>query len=426
MPRYGPDAAMAQARAVGRRRASVFHVKVTAEAARRFLVARHFLAPARSLAGGLDAVLEVFRKLGSIQFDPIAVAGRNHDLVLHARVAGYEPAWCDALYERREIFETTNKALSFIPASEFPWFRVNGGRKGSRFHAQALADNAAVAERVLERLRADGPLSSADFGRETGPTKDWFGMPENAVRAVLEAHTVQGVIGLARRDGNRRYYDLVGRLLPAALLAHEVPVREQLLHKLLSRYRAHGLLGAGGAGGTFARVADPRDRNELRKELVKLGALVPVDVEGLRGTRFVLAEELSLLQAPPDPTPSVAFIAPFDSLLWDTALLASVFDFDYVWEGFFPPAKRRWGYYVLPIIFGDRFVGRIEPRIERDEGVVQVLDVWWEDGFAPRRADGFVDAMSDALRAYLRFARADRLEWAPHIAIEERLFLGHP
>jgi len=401
-------------------------VNVTAEAARRFLVARHFLAPARSLAGRLDGVLEVFWKLGSIQFDPIAVAGRNHDLVLHARVAGYEPAWCDLLYERREVFEATNKAMSFVPTSEFPWFRQVMGRKGPRFHAAALADNAAVAERVLERIRADGPLSSQDFERETGPTKDWFGMPENAVRAVLEALTVKGVIGLARRDGNLRYYDLLERLLPAELLAHEVPERDQLRHKLLSRYRAHGLLGPGGAGGTFARIADPQDRNELRKELVELGVLVPVDVEGVRGKRLVLAEELALLQAPPQPTPSVAFIAPFDSLLWDTALLASLFDFEYVWEGFFTPAKRRWGYYVLPILFGDRFVGRIEPRIDRDQARVDVLDIWWEDGFAPRRADGFVDAMRDALRAYLRFAGADRLEWAPHLATEKRLFLSRP
>ena len=160
-------------------------------------------------------MLQVFRKLGSIQFDPIAVAGRNHDLMLHARVAGYEPAWCDALYERRDIFETTNKALSFVPTTEFPWFRHVWGRKGPRFHTAALADNAAVAERVLERIRAEGPLSSLDFERETGPTKNWFGMPENAVRAVLEAYTVTGVIGLARRDGNRRYYDLLERLLPA-------------------------------------------------------------------------------------------------------------------------------------------------------------------------------------------------------------------
>jgi len=407
-------------------------VKVTAEAASRFLVARHFLAPARSLAGGPEAVLKVLRTFGSIQFDPIAVAGRNHDLVLHARVAGYEPAWCDVLYERGEIFEATNKALSFVPTSEFPWFRHAMGRKGPRFHNAALADNAAVAERVLERIRAEGPLSSRDFERETGPTKDWFGMPENAVRAVLEAYTVTGVIGLARRDGNRRYYDLLERLLPAELLAQEVPEREQLRHKLLSRYRAHGLLGAGGAGGTFDRIAPPRStpervgRNALHAELVELGALVPVDVEGVRSKRFVMSDEVELLRGPPEPTPSVAFIAPFDSLLWDTALLASLFDFDYVWEGFFPSAKRRWGYYVLPIVFGHRFVGRIEPRIDRDRARVEVLNVWWEDGFAPRRAGGFVEAMRDALGAYLRFAGADSLDWAPRLAAEKRLFLTRP
>ena len=94
--------------------------QLTAEAARRFLVARHFLAPARSLEGGPDAVLEVFRQLGSIQFDPLAVAGRSHDLVLHARVAGYEPAWCDELYERREIFEAYNKGLSLRPGERVP------------------------------------------------------------------------------------------------------------------------------------------------------------------------------------------------------------------------------------------------------------------------------------------------------------------
>src|ERR687895_1916392 len=122
-------------------------MKVSAEAARRFLVARHLLTPARSLEGGRDAVLEVFRKFGSIQFDPIDVAGRTHDLMLHARVAGYDPAWCDELYERREIFEAYNKGLSFVLASEFAWFRATLSRNAPR----VLAENAEVAERVLER-----------------------------------------------------------------------------------------------------------------------------------------------------------------------------------------------------------------------------------------------------------------------------------
>jgi uncharacterized protein len=401
-------------------------VRVTAEAARRFLLARHFLAPARSLEGGPDAVLEVFRKLGSIQFDPLAVAGRSHDLVLHARVGDYDPAWCDALYERREIFEAYNKGLSLVPSSEFPWFRARLSRRAP----QVLADNAEVAERVLERIRAEGPLSSLDFERERGPTTDWFGMPTNAVRAVLEAYAVTGVLGLARRDGNRRYYDLLQRLLPADVLAHDLLLRQQLRHRLLSRYRAHGLLGVGGAdifAGLGAAKPDPRwpqspGRNALRAELVELGALVPVDVEGVRGKRFVIREDVGLLEAPPQPPPSVAFLPPFDPLVWDRGLLGSLFGFDYVWELFLPPPKRRWGWYVLPIVFGDRFVGRIEPRIDRDGARVEVLGVWWEDGFAPRRAEGFVAAMRDALGAYLRFAGASRLAWAPHLATEQRLF----
>jgi len=405
-------------------------LKVTADGARRFLVARHLLAPARSLDGGPDAVLHVFRRLGSVQFDPLAVAGRNHDLVLHARVADYDPIWCDLLYQRREIFEAYNKGLSLVPTSEFPWFRGTLSRNAPR----TLAENGDVARRVLERIRADGPLSALDFERERGTTTDWFGMATNAVRAVLEAYAVTGVLGLARRDGNRRYYDLLERLLPDDVLARKLPLEEQLRHKLLSRYRAHGLLGVGGEdvfGGLGPAKPDARwpgysGRNALREELVERGDLVSVDVEGLRGKRFVVNEDVKLLEAPPNPPPSVAFVPPFDPIVWDRRLLASLFEFEYVWELFLPPAKRRWGWYVLPIVFRDRFVGRIEPRIDRGEARVHVLDVRWEGGFTPRRADGFVEAMRDALRSYLRFAGADRLAWAPYLRTEKRLFLSRP
>jgi hypothetical protein len=252
---------------------------------------------------------------------------------------------------------------------------------------------------------------------------------------VLEAYAFAGVLGLARRDGSRRYYDLLERLLPAKALADEVALHDKLRHKLLSRYRAHGLLGVGGAGDVFSGIGpaqpDPRwpgypGRNALREELVEQGDLVPVRVEGVSSKRFVLRDEVELLASPPEPTATVALLSPFDPLVWDRKLLGSLFGFDYVWELFVPPEKRRWGWYVLPILFGDRLVGRIEPRIDRDEGHVQVLDVWWEDGFAPRRADGFVDAMRDALRAYLRFAEANRLAWAPHLGAERRLFTTRP
>ena len=406
-------------------------MKVSAEAARRFLVARHALAPARSLEGGQDAVLEVFRRLGSVQFDPIAVAGRTHDLVLHARVADYDPSWCDDLYERGEIFEAYNKGLSFVRVGDFPWYR---GRLSRRWE-QILEEHTDVAERVLERIRAEGPLSVHDFERSQGPTTDWFGVPTNTVRAVLDAYVLTGVLGLARREGNRRYYDLLERLLPADVLARDVPIVEQFRQRMLSRYRAHGLLGAAGGGDIFGGLGpakpDPRfpgypGRTAVREELIAGGRLVPIEVEGVRGKRFVLEEEVELLERPPEPPPSVAFLPPFDALVWDRPLLGSLFEFDYVWDLFHPPEKRRWGWYVLPVLFRDRLVGRIEPRIDRDRGRVEVIGLWWEGGFAPRQAEGFVDAMRDALRAYLRFAGASRIEWAPHLTGERRLFTTRP
>jgi uncharacterized protein len=398
---------------------------VSKEDARRFLVRRQMLAPPRSLQGGPNAVLDVFGRLGSVQFDPIPVAGRNHDLVLHARVARYDPALVDDLYERRELFEAYNKGLSFVRTSDFPFFRGLANSNTRR----VVADHPGVAEQVVERIRADGPLSTLDFEQQRGSLLDWFGAPTNVVRAVLEALTVTGVLGLARRDGNRRYYDVIERLLPADVLARDVPLKEKLRHKMLSRYRAHGLLGASGGGDIFGGLGpakpDPRlpehpGRNALREQLVEEGEIVPVTVEGV-GKRFVLRDEVELLDAPPEPPPAVAFLPPFDPVVWDRPLLASLFDFDYVWELFHPPEKRRWGWYVLPVVFRNRLVGRIEPRIDRDAGTVEIIGVWWEDGFRPGRAEGFVDAMREALVAYLEFAHAETLNWAPHLTAAKRL-----
>jgi uncharacterized protein YcaQ len=238
------------------------------------------------------------------------------------------------------------------------------------------------------------------------------------------------VLGLVRRDGNRRYYDVIERLLPKKVLAKEIPLREQLRHKMLSRYRAHGLLGASagfdifqglGAAKPVGKYAHHPGRVSLQQELVDRGDLVPVEIEGLRGRRFVIREDVALLESAPEPPPSVALLAPFDALVWDRKFLRALFDFEYVWELFHPPEKRRWGWYVLPIVFRDRFVGRIEPRIDRETARLEVLNLWWEDGFAPRREDGFVDAFRDALSAYLRFAGATRLEWSSHVPRTHRL-----
>jgi hypothetical protein len=397
--------------------------------ARRFLVLRHLLAPPRSLPAAPESVMTVVERLGSLQFDPLEVAGRNHDLVLLGRIEGYRREWTDALlYEDRVLYETYNKGLSIVPTSELPYYRITWDRHHAEHQGGAFDEHAPLVSELLERIRAHGPTSATDFAPRAAI--EWYWRPTNQVRAILEALAEAGILGLARRDRNRRVYDLVERLFPAELLAARLPESQQVRHKLLSRYRAHGLLGSGGQPELWGRaVPSARDRALLRAELIESGAIVPVSVHGLKGERYVLAGEVATLEeaerevaAGRDPNgrpAGVAFLAPLDPLVWDRSLLRPLFDFDYVWEVYVPERKRRWGYYVLPILFGDRLVGRIEPRIERRTGTLRVAGLWWEDGFDPLAVEGFVGAFAAALEAHRSFADVRRVE-LPRVARHRR------
>ncbi len=390
---------------------------VSPAAARRFLVMRHLLAPPRSLPAQPASVMRVVDRLGSLQFDPLEVAGRNHDLTLLARVAGYRRAWTDdLLYRDRVLYETYNKMLSLVPTAELPWYRITWDGAHEAHRGGAFDDHAPLVEELLGRIREHGPLSSTDVAPRA--SIDWYWRPTNQVRALLEALGEAGLLAIARREGNRRIYDLTERLFPADLLARRPPERDQLRHKLLSRYRGNGLLGATGESSLWAGTGDAAMRASLRAELVTAGTLMPIHVEGIRGTRYVVGDEAGILRAaeaevaadgagrPGEPAPGVAFLAPLDPLAWDRDLLLRLWDFDYRWEVYVPAAKRRWGYYVLPLLYGDRFVGRIEPRIDRKTRTLRVIGLWWEDGFDPldEANTGFAGAFAEALRAHRDFA----------------------
>jgi uncharacterized protein YcaQ/predicted acetyltransferase len=423
---------------------------VPAAVARRFLVLRHHLAPPRALPPGRASVMRVVGRLGSLQFDPIDVAGRNHDLVLLARIAGYRRAWTDALlYESRDLYETYNKMLSLVPSAELPWYRITWDRVGAAHRGGAFDEHAPLVDELLARIRDHGPTSSTDL--EPRASIDWYWRPTNPIRAILEALAEAGILGIARREGNRRVYDLVERLFPPELLARRVTEAEQLRHTLLSRYRGNGLLGATGEYSLWAGIGKAPVRARVHAELVAAGAIVPVAVEGFRASRFVVADELAILDAaaaevaaegadgpgvaaahagaaggprhaprtaldhatpvgrPGGADPGVAFLAPLDPLAWDRDLLVRLWGFDYRWEVYVPAAKRRYGYYVLPLLYGDRLVGRIELRADRAADTLRVLGLWFEAGFEPEADPRFAPALADALHAHRGFSGVRRV-----------------
>jgi uncharacterized protein YcaQ len=397
---------------------------ISREHARRFLAARHLLAPPRSLRADPTSVLDVVDRLGLLQFDPIAVPGaRSHELVLHARIAGYRRGWLEQwLYgPDRRLIELYNKSLNILPIEELAWYRVAWDRSAPGMEAGILREQAELANEILERIEVAGPVSSAAFAHRTH-TVDWWWAPTRAVRAVLEALFVSGRIGIADRDGDRRSFDLIERLVPPERLAERVPAEVAHRHRFLSEFRATGLASPadGSIGGAAYRHGPIAERRRLTAELVEAGALLPVEVDGLRGTRYIVTEDAETLartastapagEAAGPADPAVTFIAPLDPLAWDKRLLRELWDFEYTWEIYTPEAKRRWGYYVLPMLFGDRLVGRIEPRYERRERALRILGVAFEDPTTledPR----FVPALHAAIEAYRRFVGATRVTW---------------
>ncbi len=392
-------------------------LRISADHARRFLVRRQLLDPPRALPAQPASVLEVVERLGSVQFDPIEVPGaRNHDLVLHNRIAGYRREWADQwLYgDDRRLAELYNKSLNLLPMHELPFYRLAWDHAAERYESGILRDQAGVAAAVIDKITSEGPLSTDSF-RHLSHRVDWWWAETPVARAVMEALFVTGRLGIARRDGNRRHYDLVERLFPAELLAQRVSRAQSLKHRLLSRHRAVGLMAVGGGGDLITGTGSATDRALITAELIAEGTLLPVEVDGMRQVRHILADELPILEttaAPPtDVAASVSFVAPLDPLIWDRRLLKALFGFDYTWEIYTPAARRRFGYYALPILFGDQLVGRIEPRLERRTRTLRVLGIWFESDFSPMSTPGFLPALRCALEDYQQFVGARHATW---------------
>ncbi|HVY48642.1 MAG TPA: crosslink repair DNA glycosylase YcaQ family protein, partial [Minicystis sp.] len=346
---------------------------VSRVAARRFLVARHLLAPPRALPARPEEVLAVVRRFGSLQFDPLEAPGaKNHELVLHARIRGYEKGWCERfLYgPDRRLFEAYNKSLNILPIEELPFHRAAWVRGAERWGAM-LDAHAREVDDVLATIATEGPLPTTYFSKRIAHVLAGGWGPTKAGRLIVEGLFKTGRLGIARRAGNARFYDLVERLFPADVLARRVAPREELRHRLVTRFRGHGLLGAGGQAEITVGTGTAATRRAMIEELVAEGVLAPVAVEGVRGARYLLAEEAAMLDAGPPPR-AVTFLAPLDPFVWDRRLLRELFDFTYTWEVYTPAAKRAHGYYVLPLLYGDRLVARLEPRFDRASGRLEI------------------------------------------------------
>jgi hypothetical protein len=362
-------------------------MEVTKPQARRFLLAYQGLLPPRGYRGksGVEAFI---RSVGCIQFDPLNIVGHNSDLVLQARVAGYRPETLrELLYTDRKLVDGMDKMMSIYPAEDWPYFHRwrNASLNGIGRSAEAIQ---VVLPQVRGAIEARGPLSSLDL--ELSEIVHWDWSSSRLARAALESLYFRGELVVHHRVHTRKYYDFAHRLLPAELLAAPDPneTDEQYQDWYVRRRIGNvGLLwGRSGEAWLGMPGIKSQERKAALRRLLDRGEISSVAVEGIADPFYCLRRDESRLRyaldlgvLPAQP----AVIAPLDNLLWDRRMLKEVFDFDYRWEVYVPPGKRRYGYYVLPILYGDRFIARFEPGFDKKQGVLTVKNWWWEAGILP-------------------------------------------
>jgi len=378
--------------------------EVSKEAARQFLISRQsFLQRKRGKNGTLKAI----KRLECVQTDPINVVHRNRHLVLHNRVVDYQPAYLEELlYKDRRVFEYWCNEKSIIPVEDLPYFRYrmqNPSHFHSPFYERIKAKGKALKDEishVLSGIRKHGPLSGREF-KQKGRIKG------RVATRILNLLWDRGDLMIHHVEGNRRYYDLTERVLPANMLEVETPSREEYERFMIRKYmRAYGLIDT--RNWRFGWLSlKASQRKTIVKEMVEETRLCPVRIEGVKHVYYVLDEHLSLLENSDTATSEkVHFIAPLDNLLWNRRMISEIFDFKYAWEVYKVPEKRIYGYYVMPLLYGTRFIGRLDPKLDRKNNKMIINSLLLEDKDLDK---GFMRELSETLQRFLEFHDASQV-----------------
>jgi uncharacterized protein len=374
--------------------------RVAAATARRLLLdSQGLLADPRGPVTA-DRLYALVERMGFVQVDSINVVERAHHLTLASRLHGYRPALLTRLLERdRRLFEHWTHDAAALPAAWFPWWRSRFEHYRERARARLLAhpwwlqrlgaDPGATLAHVRDRIAREGPLMARDFEDTRGPEAErtWWGWKPQ--KTALEYLWRTGELAIARRVNFHKVYDLTERVLPH-VAALPRPADEEYLDWACAAALARlGVASAEEIAAFWGAIA-PAEARAWAARAGRRGEAVEVEVEAADGSRprraWAVPDWRERAAAAPEAPARLRLLSPFDPILRDRRRTQRLFDFDYRFEAFVPEAQRRHGYYVLPLLEGERLVGRLDPKFRRDDGVLAVRQLWWEPGVRPGKA----------------------------------------
>jgi len=365
---------------------------LSAQASRRlFLGAQGLLENPGRRATRPDLV-RLIQSLGFVQVDTINVAGRAHDLTLFSRLWGYKPAQLQTLLEKdRALFEGWTHDASIIPTAWYPQWKPRFRKDGPRIEAHAWWQNLLgpeterICAHVLERITAEGALGSADFDHpeKRGP---WWGWKPQ--KAALDYLWRTGQLAVAARVNFHKRYDLPERVLPQVYALPE-PDSEAHLEWCCATAMERLLVFTPRELAAFWNALEPAEARAWCQRAAREGRIVPVSLESADASEaqaaFAVVDWKRRLAELPEVPDGIRLLCPFDPVLRDRARALRRFGFDYRFEAFTPETKRIYGYYVMPLLEGERLVGRLDPKLHRERSLLEVRGLWWEAGVKPTK-----------------------------------------
>lgn len=383
-------------------------LKISMEEARNYLVHYHHLDGTRKHQG-IEGVMQCFHQIKSIQYDPLNVVGRNPDLVLHARVEGYQPDMLETLlYQEHQLIDGFDKEMCIYPITEFPNFKrvreATGERTKLTLSYRGQLDALNVLDEVREHIGRVGAISTKDIsiGEHYGNSDNRWGHKKLSSAALDYLYSI-GELSVVNKKGVQKYFDFTEQVVPKEILSQKaIESEEEFLEWYITRrIQSVGLLWNRQGGGWLGHyLSDQKLRTRVLDSLCEKEVLCQVAIDGLNKQFYIAKEEVGYLNFKVDSN-HVRFLAPLDNMIWDREMIHNLFDFEYRWEVYTPVVKRKYGYYVLPVLCGNRFIARFEPEKATKGQPFAIKNWWWEPEV--EMTEALVDAIKGEIQNFASY-----------------------
>ena len=387
---------------------------------RRFLIGQQGLWPGRRFKG-LIGTESALRQMEALQLDPLTMVARSQDIAMYGRILNYKPEHLYKMaYQQRKAFDYGGWLMMY-PMNEFPYWRLHmKHRQQTGIHYESFKHPPAeLVKFVMDELRDRGPLGNRDF--EGAKVSAWSYRGRKEASIALFYLWLTGEVMISNRKGFDRIYDLRERVLPSEF-DYDVSESEAEDYLGLKEISFLGLAREStwrtGLSYNIHRAISREEGKERIERLIEQGLVSRVRVENSKDSYLYLNSDqphLSDLEAGripkkwkpagPSTEEEVTFLAPLE-IVSARGRAKKVFDFEYLWEVYKPAHQRRWGYYTLPILYGDDLVARLDPKLDRKTNTLQILGFWLEDD-APKD-EAFASALANGLQRFAEMIGAQK------------------